>query len=598
MRRSTVLLATMALLVLGAAPAGAQSGDGPVVARDGDAVLRARERGADFCVTLREPSGGGASCAEGGVRLFAPQIIATRLGEPSAVGGAVDASVLTVELETADGRVAIATVADPAFPQERFFVAASVAPATVARLYDAAGTLIAAADLGTASAVLATAVVRRAAHARRVVARVERTFEPTPLVLDRFAQRECLAATGAGSESICLLSGLTAGRLTVRAAPGCAARPGLVYGFVGEGVAGVRVTFGDGSVRVARARALPPAFGALQAIALPYRPGLAVRSATALGADGTAGRTRALRQGPGPRRCRDVKAGATSYGPAFRTSTPVGPAALAAEADGARLLAADGDNGSGLCLAVDREPASCTDPVADPELTLLRRTGDVVYGAVPARVARVRLFLRGGRSVETAAVAPVAYAGSYRDALHFVLARVPAGREILAAILVDRTGTELDTPGIVLAPQRQAAPRRLLRTGGVSLWVGRLRGGGLAVVRRPLGCLRLERGTTFPGCHGLAGGVPGVTAVSTCGPRRVVVLGTLRRTGPVPVVRLAGGRTLTPVVVRVPAALGGGRAWLARVPRRAAVRAVVRSGDQDALRVPPASEQCGYRVSP
>ena len=62
-------------------------------------------------------------------------------------------------------------------------------------------------------------------------------------------------------------------------------------------------------------------------------------------------------------------------------------------------------------------------------------------------------------------------------------------------------------------------------------------------------------------------------------------------------VLLAGGRTLTPAVARVPAALGGGRAWIVRVPRRAAVRALVVGSRRAALRVPPAREQCGYETS-
>ena len=586
-----MLIAT-ALLALGAAPAGARSGDGPVVARDGDATLRAREQGGNFCVTLREPTGGGGACTDGGVRLFEPEIVLTRTDEASAVGGAVDAAVATVELETAGGRVAIPTVAEPAFPDVRFFVAATVAPATLARLYDATGTLIAAADLGTGSAVLATAVVRRAAHARRIVARVERVFGPTPIALDRYTQRACVAATGAGSESICLLSGLAAGRLNVRGAPGCAARPGLVYGLVGDGVTAVRVRFGDGSARVARAETLPAAFGGLKAIALPYRAGLAVRSATALAADGTPGRTRSLRQSPGPRLCRDVEPGATSYGPSFRRSTPAGPAAPAAEAGGARLLAADGADGSGLCLAVDREPTTCTDP--SPDFTLLRRTGDVVYGTVSARIARVDLILRGGGSVEATPVAPVAYAGAYRDALRFVIARVPARRDVVRADLRDATGRRLDQPGLVLAPTRQSAPRRLLRVGGVSLWVGRLRA---RVARARLGCLRLDRATDLGGCIALTGGLPSVTVIVRCAPRRALIGGNLRRRGPVPVVLLAGGRTLTPAVARVPAALGGGRAWIVRVPRRAAVRALVVGSRRAALRVPPAREQCGYETS-
>ena len=82
----------------------------------------------------------------------------------------------------------------------------------------------------------------------------------------------------------------------------------------------------------------------------------------------------------------------------------------------------------------------------------------MVYGAVSPRIARVVLGLRGGGSVEATPVAPVAYAGAYHDALRFVIARVPAGRDVVLADLRDATGG--GSTSLALSWRRHDSPRR------------------------------------------------------------------------------------------------------------------------------------------
>ena len=61
-------------------------------------------------------------------------------------------------------------------------------------------------------------------------------------------------------------------------------------------------------------------------------------------------------------------------------------------------------------------------------------------------------------------------------------------------------------------------------------------------------------------------------------------------------VGLRGGRTLRPRIVGLPRRLGGGRAFVLALPRRARVKALRIGGDRVTFPLLPASRQCGYRL--
>jgi hypothetical protein len=85
----------------------------------------------------------------------------------------------------------------------------------------------------------------------------------------------------------------------------------------------------------------------------------------------------------------------------------------------------------------------------------------------------------------------------------------------------------------------------------------------------------------------------------TCGPSRMTLFGRLRAGLSAPRVRLADGRIVTARVGRLSKALGGGRAFLAVVPRRARTLRLHVPGSPDASRLldlPPAQRQCGYEM--
>src|SRR3954453_21882956 len=126
----------VALVLLTAAPA-LGAGGWRLVAASGGLTFEARRGSEGLCLRLKAPSTDAGGCGSVPRNPFPPLVLSQ--------GGAVAASVATVDLQRASGHERLPTIAVTGLPG-RFFLSASAEPVDVVRLYDAAGTLVGAAQ--------------------------------------------------------------------------------------------------------------------------------------------------------------------------------------------------------------------------------------------------------------------------------------------------------------------------------------------------------------------------------------------------------------------------------------------------------------------
>jgi hypothetical protein len=405
---------------------------------------------------------------------------------------------------------------------------------------------------------------------------------PTPLALDRLERRGCVWVQQARDERstsrTCFAPGEPDQPLRLAWRAGCDAAGTRIVILAAPGVRDVRAVLGDGRRREVRLRSLPRAFAGRRAGVVSVGAGVAVRRIVA---EGVPPLPIAM-----PPATADCEAGGGTNDEPF-VSGAFGDPARRGTAVTVR------DEGTRLCLALGalRPFRDCLPaPVqASASRFISRREGGrtTLLGAVTADVAAVEFQSRSG-PVRVEPV-DVGYTGRYREQLRFVHVELPSATRLWDPRLLAADGSRIAS---AVGPDARFAlrPRTVARgAGGLRLVVGVLALGGDRIP-----------------CYVVTSGPPSARDRDTCAPhffllaevhctpRRIVISSILPRAARAVDVRLASGR-----VVRVPSVRVSrlGRAFIAVLPRDAAPRSLqIRgAGESVPLRLPPASEQCGYR---
>jgi hypothetical protein len=342
---------------------------------------------------------------------------------------------------------------------------------------------------------------------------------------------------------------------------------------------------GDGSHRAAPVRALPAALAVdRRAFAVALDRDTALRRVIALDRAGRRVANVGFGLAPARLRCHPLP------GAGFITvlfgfgitrgvdlTPPPGPPRLLVHDEGVRM-----------CFSIGRfapDGADCALPpleLSDSRILNQTAGGRTLLAALlPADVAAARVHFSGGAQqvVPTTPTVP-GYTGRYAGAVRFLTLDLAPAQRVVTVDLLDASGAVLlPFPG----PNRVAPtprPTTVLRAGGVSVAAG------------TFGCVSVAGGACVSSVQG------GVRVTAPCAPRRIIVTSRLAPSTSGLDVRVAGGRTVHARVVRLPARGGvRGRLAIAVLPARARpVELVVRSRApvRRALRLPPATSQCGY----
>jgi hypothetical protein len=608
-------LGVLALLAL-ATPAGAAE-----VARvDGVGLDASDSRRAGFCLRLAAGAdgfGGGSSrCGQAPWRPRRSMLVTWESGGRLLAGGAAPSAVTRVEAELSDGRrIGVDTVQGPRYRGRyarklRFFLA--VLPLSEPRDEDTHG-LVALRLLGADGTVLGIGgtdrlgapvgrprvLLRERGGAETLTVRAVtlRRPAPTPRAIDRVEELACVTTERRspdgidGGSTTCHEPGPNRPTLLVFPESGCDGRRTVVSGLVGDAVTAVRLVLGSGRVLEVRTGTLLDREGAAHRYVAKAVPrGEAVRSVSAVGVDATYD----LREPPSGLPCppgSGFLAVGLLLGPEDAGPRPQhGAEQVVAEVGGHRLLVRDAE-ADRLCAGIDAlraDGGDCLLPEVNGEDVRGLASSGVVAAVLPTEVARVRL--PGGREVETI---EGGYRGRYAGTVRFLFAEARAG-------IRDRFRL-LDASGTVIGSLRVFDPEAFYgRPPERRLRLARGRGWRLTAARDRFGsCVYLALGAAEPECVSGIPGEDGAFAAVGCAPRVGVLTGRLgRRTRAVRTVRavLRGGRTLRARIVRVPRRLGGGRAWVLALPRRARVVALDFGRGRVTFPVLPAADQCGYRI--
>jgi hypothetical protein len=408
----------------------------------------------------------------------------------------------------------------------------------------------------------------------------EPKFAPTPDVADRIRTLACVdIANEQGGGGVCNEDAES--EITLL---GSCRGPDLVGGILAPGVASVRLTLGSGATFTLPAGALPPAFGGSRAFGGNVPPGEAVREAVALDAAGQPlGRT-PVGLPPGGQPCPGSAQGFDHFSGPLEPVAPPAGAVTVALAGTVPLVAAD--QGETLCVALGGLGAgTCAPPPVDSVQPLLLRRGDGVAAVLSRDAARVTLRFDRGPRLTVSTTDGRAYAGRWAGKVRFLAAQVPAGRVLRSVVVRDAAGTVIG----IGAPARRASVIGPLADGLQLVRNSeRWRCVTATVPDAPAYCTDPDPGVPIDGpTYAYRGAV-----VVTCEPRRAITYGRFPDRQATPRVLLEGGRSLPTRRIALP----GEDAWYAVLPDAAVTG--LRSGKQRvALKLPPASAQCGYQLA-
>lgn len=581
-----LLVATVVVLAVCCSPAEAAT----TVVKVGELKLRAREKGGRLCITLFRNTRNyqGMACGRVPRSPHRPLVIFPDTFVDHYVA-AVARRVRTAETEDRKGRRA----RHRTFPGRGFgvrFVLIPAPPSPVfVRFYGIDGGLLGM-DAGEAGYITLEDNETRVLGergVRGVSAHTEPRIAPTPDQPDRIRTIACAQfSTG----------GIGGGWCTefaenfVMTAPSCD-EPDLVSGIVEAGVERVRLTLGSSATLEIPSQDLPTPFGAHRVFAGTVPDRAAIREAVALDAAGAVVARRELGTPPGGQ-CPGEDQGSDHDGGYMRPSTGPPGAVPVATAAGESLMAAD--RGETLCVAFDALRARvCPPPPVDSDRPRLQRRGGAVGGVLSQDAARITLRLDRGGPVTLATNDGPAYTGRWAGKVRFFAAAVDPAREVTGAVVHNAAGD-------VIGVSERGIVRRRTRRRVVAEQDGR----GVAIVRRtgeqpclapfaadlpPAGrfCFDPHPGTPIDGPFYLYRG----SVIVPCAPRLAFAYGRMPDDRRAPEVLLDGGRTVPARRLEFP----GDDGWVAFLPDTG-VRGLKGGRSRVALRLPPASEQCGYSL--
>lgn len=481
------------------------------------------------------------------------------------------------------------------------------------RLYDAAGALL---GLGHAFGV-ETRVGRLRELARGSTAGVGwslmalsmRTLAGLPGNEERFANLSCIEVRRRGPLRVrglsyprrsrarmCVNPEARGSRSEFNLDPDCAPLGLAGTGLVASDVRAVVAVLGDGSTRRLRLRRLPAAYGGRRAFAFALGRAVAVRRLVEIT---FGGQRRVLEReiGPGAARCGDDGAVVFAFG--SEPDDPRGPLALTVYDEGVQLCATLG--------RPSRDSYECRyPPIAAEDAWILARTEGarkLLAGIVPADVAAAVVELDDGRHVTVDTQADGVYGGRYATSLRFFTLELEAGTRITTIRLVDTSGRRTLARWYYEEPAPVARPH-IVVGGPPGLRLRAQRHGDPGGPFPPYLCVSLGGGRCSPGYAG------GAAVTASCKPRRLVFWGLLPRGRSAVTLETDAGsvrarvrtlpRVLRPALPARPRwqrAIQPVAAFVVAAPRDTRPTALVISGRRESrrmLRLPPASEQCGY----
>jgi hypothetical protein len=580
-----LLVAMLVVLAVCCSPAQAAT----TVAKSGDYSLRAREKGGRLCITLIRDRRNYQGMACGRIPR-SPQ-------RPLAIfpdtftyhyAAAVPPSVRIAEAEDRKGRRTRHRTFRARGFSARFVLIPSPPIPVFVRFHGARDTLLGM-DAGSFGYITMeddeARVFGEPGH--DVTVHTEPRIAPTPDQADRIRTLACADSTN-GNAGSGWCTGDAENFVTV--APACDV-PDLVSGIVSADVERVRLTLGTGGELDLESRDLPAAFGGRRVFAGPVPGREAIRAAAALDASGVVVARRTLGTAPGGQ-CPGEDQGNDNAGGDMRpTTAPLGAVPVATAA-GASLVAADRDET--LCVAFGALRARvCPPPPVDSDRPRLQRRGGAVGGVLSRDAARITLRLDRGRPVTLATTDGPAYTGHWAGKVRFFAAAVDPAREVAGAVVRNAAGAVIGVSerGIV----RRRTHRRV---------VAERDGRGVQVVRRtgeqpcltpfaadlpPAGrlCFDPDPGTPIDGPFYLYRG----SVIVPCAPRLAFAYGRMPDDRRAPEVLLDGGRSVRARRLAFP----GDDGWVAFLPDTG-VRGLKGGRSKVPLRLPPASEQCGYSL--
>lgn len=543
------------------------------VAHEGAFTLDARQAGGRLCLTLRRWGHfQGARCGQ--IPRSAHRALSVSPPFGNTYGAAVPRAARTAEAEAPDGtRHRHRTIAVGDFAA-RFVLLPARPPAKFVRFYGRSGRLL---GIGPGPAGYID-VGEETPVTEGVTASTESWLDPTPTDPDRLRTLTCANLEwDRGGNAVCDDAAPDALALL----DGCDG-PTLAGGVLGPGVAGIRFTLGSGAqLTLTHGHSV---FGGT----LPV--GEAVRSAEAVDGAGHVVAHVAVGTPPGGQPCLDVEQADDAFSAPLVLAAIGAPAAVAS-ADGVPLLVAE--QGERLCVGLSRLPAGiCRRAPVDSDHPRLLRRGNTVAGVLSGDAARIRLRLDHGAPVTVGTIAGAAYTGRWAGHVRFFTGTVPAGREVVGAVVRNHRGHVIGVSDTGV-PRRPVHRRVLAEQGGVGIALVRREGAPDCVVPFAADLPPARRYCTVrdPGVP-IDGPVLRYSATVTipCSPRTGMAYGRIPDDLAPPRLVVAG-TTITPRRIR----LRDEDAWVAFLPD-ARVTALGMGGHRAPVDLPPASAQCGYAI--
>jgi hypothetical protein len=591
-RGPAVALVAM-VMAIGAQPAHAVKVQvaGPTVK---GATIRAFHRHAQLCLDLLvHDEAIGTSCQDTPRRPGdTASIDESEVTEQGFLGGATTSDVARVQAVQLDGTTTDATVVQrpKAYPGLGFFVLdydrIHHKAVKLVRLFDAAGTELAAVEPDFVELPHSPAVMIGRVGTVRALAYDLPEFEPSPLDPERLSHFKCVdlrpgtsnQAIGRGCASEDLLRSVP---FTIDVSTGTCHHASAVFGFAGTNVARMDVVLGDGSVLHGKPLTLPNGMRVLIAMA---RPDMAVRRVAAFDLSGRRLEHQRLGLEPPAANCGSDVVG-FGWIPALGRAPTSGAAP-----PGGSTLAVRVEDGDRVCIGVDEVPDAqpCYAPSADAvyiEAERYYRDGSSgVAGLVDPHVATVSVLLDTGRRITVPTVPAPAGAGPYQAVSRAYAVHLPRGA--LELSFRDAAGHALDSRVLDRAFDAVSTPGTVLRSGATRLAVSHW--------SKPLGgslCGQILSGAQAPdptNCDRLLSYYARLEV--SCGTHRVAIYGLLGKRPYADAITASGAH----IRAQVDRATGAFLIVLPVHARLRALRVAGRGGYRVPLALPPASRQCGY----